>query len=70
MKVIKTESKMAYTMVLWAYIDAAILFLSPMEFPIKELQPDTIPIPAAIIIKYRGKDFARAAKDSGEIFPA
>ena len=40
------------------------------EFDIKELQPATIPIPAEIIIKYNGKDFAKAAKASGEIFPA
>ena len=29
-----------------------------------------IPIPAEIIIKYNGKDFANAAKASEDIFPA
>jgi hypothetical protein len=37
---------------------------------IKELQPATIPMPAEIIKKYNGKDFAKAAKASDDIFPA
>ena len=51
-------------------MDAATLLLDPKELAIKELQPATIPIPAEIIIKYNGKAFAKAAKASGDIFPA
>ena len=51
-------------------MDAATLLFIPKELAIKELQPATIPIPAATIIKYKGKDFAKAAKASEEIFPA
>ena len=51
-------------------MDAATLLFDPRELPIKELHPATIPIPAETIIKYSGNDFAKAAKASGEIFPA
>ena len=51
-------------------MDAATLLFDPKELAIKELQPATIPIPAETIKKYNGKDFAKAAKASGEIFPA
>ena len=34
------------------------------------MQPATIPIPAEIIIQYNGKDFAKAANASEDIFPA
>ena len=37
---------------------------------ISEVPPTVTPTQAAIIIKYMGKDFARADKDSGEILPA
>ena len=40
------------------------------ELEINELQPATIPIPAEMIIKYNGNDFAKAAKASEDIFPA
>ncbi len=51
-------------------MDAANLLPEPKELDIKELQPATIPIPAEIIIKYNGNDFAKAAKASGDILPA
>ena len=51
-------------------MDAAILFLSPRQLAIKELQPATIPMPAEIIKKYKGKDLAKAARASDDIFPA
>ena len=51
-------------------MDAATLLFLPRELAIKELQPATIPIPAEIIRKYNGKDFAKAAKASGDILPA
>ena len=51
-------------------MDAATLLFAPRELAISELHPATIPIPAEIIIKYNGKDFAKAARASGDIFPA
>ena len=68
--VMNKDRKNAYTKQLQEYIEAAILLLDPNEFAIKELHPATIPIPAEIIIKYKGKAFAKAAKASGDIFPA
>ena len=59
-----------YIKVWCEYINAANLFLWPNELEINELQPATIPIPAEIIIKYNGKDFAKAANASEDIFPA
>ena len=46
------------------------MLFAPRELAISELQPATIPIPAEIIIKYNGKDFAKAANASEDIFPA
>ena len=51
-------------------MEAPTLLFEPKELAINELHPATIPIPAEIIIKYNGKAFAKAAKASGEIFPA
>tara|TARA_B100000427_G_C15431962_1_gene561272 strand:- start:772 stop:909 length:138 start_codon:yes stop_codon:yes gene_type:complete len=44
--------------------------LDPKEFAISELHPATMPIPADIIKKYKGKALAKAAKAAGDIFPA
>ena len=63
-KVINIERINPYTIALYEYIDAANLLFEPNEVAIKELQPATIPIPAATIIKYKGKLFANAAKAS------
>ena len=64
------DNNIEYIKVWWEYINAANLFLWPNELEINELQPATIPIPAEIIIKYNGKDFAKAANASEDIFPA
>ena len=65
-----TDNNEEYIKVWWVYINAANLFLCPNEFEISELQPAIIPIPAEIIKKYNGKDFANAAKASEDILPA
>ncbi len=57
-------------MELYEYIEAATLLFAPNELAIRELHPATIPIPAEIIKKYNGNAFAKAAKASGDIFPA
>ena len=41
-----------------------------MLLAIREVPPTVTPTHAAIIIKYIGKDFARAESASGEILPA
>ena len=41
-----------------------------MLFAINEVPPTVTPTEAAIIIKYIGKDYAKADNASGEIFPA
>ena len=64
------DNNIEYIKVWWEYISAANLFLWPNELEINELQPATMPIPAEIIIKYNGKDFAKAANASEDIFPA
>ena len=68
--VIMIDNNIEYIKVWCEYINAANLFLWPNELEINELQPATIPIPAEMIIKYNGKDFAKAAKASEDIFPA
>ena len=60
--VIIIDNNIEYIKVWCEYINAANLFLWPNELEINELQPATIPIPAEMIIKYNGNDFAKAAK--------
>ena len=68
--VIIIDNNIEYIKVWCEYINASNLFLWPNELEINELQPATIPIPAEMIIKYNGNDFAKAAKASEDIFPA
>ena len=66
----KRETKTAYRKDCPTNIDALFSFFSPIEFPIKVFVAAPTPTPIAIMIKYIGKDLAKALRASGDILPA
>ena len=66
----KTDTIAEYNIDWATYIDPLFSFPSPIELPIRVFVAAPNPTPIAIIIKYIGKDFAKALRASGEILPA